>query len=69
MFLVAILTEVLQEYTAVLAGVVEHMLNEAPLPLSRRTRFLIVHNLPFASSRVPHRLHPFHSPPAHSSSA
>nr|GMD98644.1 hypothetical protein CDL12_16104 [Ipomoea batatas] len=61
-----------KEYTAVLAGVVEHMLNEAPLPFSRRTRFLIVHSLPFASSRAPHRLHPFHSPPEtvlHSSSA
>ncbi|KAJ9148180.1 hypothetical protein P3X46_030260 [Hevea brasiliensis] len=48
MILVAIVAELLEEYTALLARVLEHMFNEAPFP--RRVRFLILRSLPFASS-------------------
>ncbi|XP_028755705.1 uncharacterized protein LOC114715060 [Neltuma alba] len=49
MILVAIVAEVLEEYTAVLARVVEQVFRSAPVP--RRVRFLILHSLPFTSSR------------------
>ncbi|XP_061342757.1 uncharacterized protein LOC133288930 [Gastrolobium bilobum] len=49
MILVAIVAEVLEEYTALLARVVEQVFRSAPVP--RRVRFLILHSLPFASSR------------------
>ncbi|XP_012086561.1 uncharacterized protein LOC105645553 [Jatropha curcas] len=51
MILVAIVAELLEEYTAVLARMLEHMFNEAPFP--RRIRFLILRSLPFASSSHP----------------
>ncbi|XP_021742181.1 uncharacterized protein LOC110708368 [Chenopodium quinoa] len=47
MMLVSVVAEMLEEYTAVLARVLEHLFNEAPLP--RRVRFLILRNLPFSS--------------------
>ncbi|RYQ82013.1 hypothetical protein Ahy_B10g100590 [Arachis hypogaea] len=48
MILVAIVAEVLEEYTALLARVVEQVFRSAPVP--RRVRFLILHSLPFTSS-------------------
>ncbi|KAG8661356.1 uncharacterized protein LOC122723234 [Manihot esculenta] len=51
MILVAIVAELMEEYTALLARVLEHMFNEAPFP--RRVRFLILRSLPFASSLHP----------------
>ncbi|KAL0395072.1 UNVERIFIED_CONTAM: hypothetical protein Slati_4473400 [Sesamum latifolium] len=57
MILVAIVAELLEEYTVVVARVLEHMLQDAPLPFPRRVRFLILRNLPFASPpSTPHRL-------------
>ncbi|KAL2340991.1 hypothetical protein Fmac_008931 [Flemingia macrophylla] len=49
MILVAIVAEVLEEYTALLARVVEQLFRSVPVP--RRVRFRIIHTLPFASSR------------------
>ncbi|KAG4945698.1 hypothetical protein JHK87_041705 [Glycine soja] len=49
MILVAIVAEVLEEYTALLARVLEQVFRSAPVP--RRVRFLILRALPFASSR------------------
>ncbi|PKU81710.1 uncharacterized protein LOC110097341 [Dendrobium catenatum] len=48
MILVAIVAELLEEYTVLLARVLEHLLNEAPFP--RRMRFLILRSLSFAST-------------------
>ncbi|XP_042476832.1 uncharacterized protein LOC122058283 [Macadamia integrifolia] len=48
MILVAIVAELLEEYTMLLARVLEHLFHEAPFP--RRMRFLILSNLPFASA-------------------
>ncbi|KNA11558.1 hypothetical protein SOVF_133760 [Spinacia oleracea] len=48
MMLVSVMAEMLEEYTVVLARILEHVFNEAPLP--RRIRFLILRNLPFVSS-------------------
>ena len=45
--LVSVVAEMLEEYTAVLSRVLEHVFIEAPLP--RRIRFLILRNLPFVS--------------------
>jgi hypothetical protein len=56
MILVAIMAELMEEYTALLTSVLEHLFNEAPFP--RRVRFLILHNLPFASSAHPPLLRP-----------
>ncbi|XVF51167.1 hypothetical protein PTKIN_Ptkin04bG0162500 [Pterospermum kingtungense] len=53
MIMVAIVAELMQEYTALLAGVLQHLFHEAPLP--RRIRFLILRRLPFVSS-TPHLL-------------
>ncbi|KAL9225503.1 hypothetical protein vseg_001419 [Gypsophila vaccaria] len=47
MMLVSVVAEMLEEYTAVISRVLEHILNDAPFP--RRIRFLILRNLPFAS--------------------
>ncbi|CAI9771475.1 unnamed protein product [Fraxinus pennsylvanica] len=49
MILVSLLTEFLEEYTVLLARVLEHLFHQAPLPFPRRVRFLILRNLPFAS--------------------
>ncbi|OMP02740.1 hypothetical protein COLO4_10847 [Corchorus olitorius] len=48
MILVAIVAELMEEYTVLLARVLEHLFHEAPFP--RRIRFLILRSLPFASS-------------------
>ncbi|CAA2960649.1 uncharacterized protein LOC111383971 [Olea europaea var. sylvestris] len=50
MILVALLTEFLEEYTVLLARVLEHVFHRAPLPFPRRVRFLILRHLSFASS-------------------
>ncbi|XP_010251278.1 PREDICTED: uncharacterized protein LOC104593210 [Nelumbo nucifera] len=47
MILVAIVAELLEEYTVLLARVLEQMFHDAPFP--RRMRFLILRNLPFVS--------------------
>ncbi|KAJ9706418.1 hypothetical protein PVL29_001766 [Vitis rotundifolia] len=47
MILVAIVAELMEEYTALLARVLEHLFHDAPFP--RRIRFLILRSLPFAS--------------------
>ncbi|XP_058768494.1 uncharacterized protein LOC131642238 [Vicia villosa] len=49
MILVAIVAEVMEEYTALLARVVEQVFRTAPVP--RRVRFLILRSLPFVSSQ------------------
>jgi len=49
MILVSIVAEVLEEYTVLLARVVEQVFRSAPVP--RRVRFLILRTLPFVSSR------------------
>ncbi|KAG2680608.1 hypothetical protein I3843_11G107000 [Carya illinoinensis] len=48
MILVAIVAEMMQEYTVLLARVLEHLFHSVPFP--RRVRFLILHSLPFSSS-------------------
>lgn len=58
MILVAIVAELMEEYTALLARVLEHLFHDAPFP--RRVRFRILYSLPFAS---PSSLR-FISPPA-----
>ncbi|KAM1080397.1 hypothetical protein EV1_014938 [Malus domestica] len=55
MIMVAVLAELMEEYTVLLARVLEHLFYSAPFP--RRVRFLILRNLPFASS------YPHHPPP------
>ncbi|GKV04076.1 hypothetical protein SLEP1_g16287 [Rubroshorea leprosula] len=47
MILVAIVAELMEEYTALLTRVLEHLVHDAPFP--RRIRFLILRSLPFAS--------------------
>ncbi|CAL9124888.1 unnamed protein product [Musa textilis] len=51
MILVAIVAEMLEEYTALVARVLEHLLRDAPFP--RRMRFLMLRSLPFASLPLP----------------
>ncbi|KAI4370828.1 hypothetical protein MLD38_019133 [Melastoma candidum] len=46
MILVALVAEIMEEYTAVLARIVEHIFHDAPVP--RRIRLLILRNLPFS---------------------
>ncbi|XP_048132603.1 uncharacterized protein LOC115748039 [Rhodamnia argentea] len=58
MILVAIVAELMAQYTAVLARVLQHLFHGAPLP--RRVRFLILRSLPFAPSAPP----PFFRAPA-----
>ncbi|KAK3141708.1 hypothetical protein QOZ80_4BG0337370 [Eleusine coracana subsp. coracana] len=48
MILVAIVAELLEEYTALVARVLEQLLNDAPFP--RRMRFLMLRSLPFVES-------------------
>ncbi|KAI6701913.1 hypothetical protein NL676_011049 [Syzygium grande] len=57
MMMVAIMAEIMEEYTAVLTRVLEHLFYEAPLP--RRVRILILRSLPFAS---PPRRRPIGAP-------
>jgi len=57
MILVAIVAELLEEYTALVARVLEQLLADAPFP--RRMRFLMLRSLPF----VPPPLLP--PPPQH----
>ncbi|XP_059662098.1 uncharacterized protein LOC132308120 [Cornus florida] len=67
MILVAILAELLEEYTVLLARVVEHLFHDAPLPFPRRVRFLIIRSLPFVSPSLPLPLPPpplIRAPPA-----
>ncbi|XP_039138596.1 uncharacterized protein LOC120275934 [Dioscorea cayenensis subsp. rotundata] len=47
MILVSIVAELLEEYTVLVARVLEQLLREAPFP--RRMRFLMLRSLPFAS--------------------
>ncbi|KAF8028081.1 hypothetical protein BT93_E0868 [Corymbia citriodora subsp. variegata] len=51
MILVALVAELMAEYTAVLARALQHLFHSAPLP--RRVRFLILRSLPFARSTLP----------------
>ncbi|KAK4741261.1 hypothetical protein SAY87_024849 [Trapa incisa] len=51
MILVTILAELMEEYMAVLARALEHVFLGFPFP--RRVRFLILCNLPFATSPPP----------------
>ncbi|XVF12818.1 hypothetical protein REPUB_Repub08aG0152800 [Reevesia pubescens] len=53
MFLLAIVAELMEEYTVLLARVLEHLFHQAPFP--RRIRLLILRSLPFVSS-TPHLL-------------
>ncbi|OVA19926.1 hypothetical protein BVC80_237g24 [Macleaya cordata] len=48
MILVAIVAELLEEYTLLLTRVLEQLFRDAPFP--RRMRFLILRRLPYASS-------------------
>nr|CAB3447528.1 unnamed protein product [Digitaria exilis] len=57
MILVAIVAELMEEYTALVARVLEHLLHGAPFP--RRMRFLMLRSLPFAAPPLPP------PPPAH----
>ncbi|KAG6521214.1 hypothetical protein ZIOFF_018280 [Zingiber officinale] len=56
MILVSVVAELLEEYTALVARVLEQLVRGAPFP--RRIRFLILRRLPFASPRPtpPHAL-------------
>ena len=53
MIMVAVVAELMEEYTVLLSRVLEHMFHSAPFP--GRVRFLILRNLPFVSdtSRTP----------------
>ncbi|XP_020259444.1 uncharacterized protein LOC109835872 [Asparagus officinalis] len=51
MILVAVVAELLEEYTVLVARVLEQLLYDAPFP--RRMRFLMLRSLPFASSPRP----------------
>ncbi|KAL6639384.1 hypothetical protein ACP70R_023114 [Stipagrostis hirtigluma subsp. patula] len=55
MILVAIMAELLEEYTAAVARAVERLLSAAAPRriLPRRVRFLVVRNLPFAPPPAP----------------
>uniref|UniRef100_A0A7N0U9W4 Uncharacterized protein n=1 Tax=Kalanchoe fedtschenkoi TaxID=63787 RepID=A0A7N0U9W4_KALFE len=48
MIQVAIVAELLEDYTQLLSRALHHMLQDAPFP--RRVRLLILRNLPFSSS-------------------
>jgi hypothetical protein len=47
MILVAIVAELMEEYTVLVARVLEQLLNGAPFP--RRMRFLMLRSLPFTT--------------------
>ncbi|WOL06147.1 hypothetical protein Cni_G14879 [Canna indica] len=51
MILVAVVAELLEEYTAVVSRALEQLLQDAPFP--RRVRYLILRSLPFASPPPP----------------
>ncbi|KAK8963746.1 hypothetical protein KSP40_PGU000435 [Platanthera guangdongensis] len=53
MILVAIVVELLEEYTLLVARVLEHLLADAPFP--RRLRFHMLRSLAFASAFMPRR--------------
>ncbi|OEL36935.1 hypothetical protein BAE44_0002046 [Dichanthelium oligosanthes] len=57
MILVAIVAELMEEYTVLVARVLEQLLHGAPFP--RRMRFLMLRSLPFAAPPLPP------PPPAH----
>ncbi|XP_073047049.1 uncharacterized protein [Primulina eburnea] len=52
MILVAIVAELLEEYTLMVARVLEHVFQDVPLPFPRRVRFLILRSLPYVSHRL-----------------
>ena len=61
MILVAVVAELLEEYTVLVASVLEQLLRDAPFP--RRMRFLMLRSIPFSSP--PRALPaPSQSPPA-----
>ncbi|KAF7039707.1 hypothetical protein CFC21_049657 [Triticum aestivum] len=63
MILVAVMAELLEEYTAAVARALERLLSAAPLRiLPRRVRFVVLRTLPFASPSPPVPPPP---PPAH----
>ncbi|PIA34946.1 hypothetical protein AQUCO_03700301v1 [Aquilegia coerulea] len=47
MILVAVVAELLEEYTVILTRVLQQVFHDAPFP--RRMRFLILTNLPYSS--------------------
>ncbi|MBO8831395.1 hypothetical protein INO48_14035, partial [Staphylococcus aureus] len=51
MILVAVVAELLEEYTALVARVLEQLLTDAPFP--RRMRFLMLRSLPFVPPPLP----------------
>ena len=53
MILVAVMAELLEEYTAAVARAVERLLSVAPRILPRRVRFIVLRSLPFASRPQP----------------
>ncbi|KAL5719247.1 hypothetical protein ACHQM5_012051 [Ranunculus cassubicifolius] len=52
MIMVAIMAEMMAEYTVLLGRVLEQVFHDAPFP--RRMRFLILRNLPFTSGDSSH---------------
>uniref|UniRef100_A0A0E0PD63 Uncharacterized protein n=3 Tax=Oryza TaxID=4527 RepID=A0A0E0PD63_ORYRU len=51
MILVAVVAELLEEYTVLVARVLEQLFNDAPFP--RRMRFLMLRSLPFVPPPLP----------------
>lgn len=51
MILVATVAELMEEYTVLVARVMEHVFHTAPFP--RRVRFLVLRNLPFVAYTPP----------------
>ncbi|KAJ8506336.1 hypothetical protein OPV22_007222 [Ensete ventricosum] len=51
MILVAVVAELLEEYTAMVSHALEQLVHDAPFP--RRIRLRILRNLPFASPPPP----------------
>ncbi|KQJ84192.1 uncharacterized protein LOC100845464 [Brachypodium distachyon] len=51
MFLVGVVAELLEDYTALVARVLEQLLNDAPFPRPMRT--LMLRSLPFAAPPPP----------------
>ena len=62
MILVAIVAELMEEYTVLVARVLEQLLRGAPFP--RRMRFLMLRSPTFAAPPLPLPL-PLPPPPAH----
>ncbi|XP_044337705.1 uncharacterized protein [Triticum aestivum] len=64
MILVAVMAELLEEYTAAVARALERLLSAAPLRiLPRRVRFVVLRPLPFASPSAPVPPPPPHAVP------